>query len=144
LAQGVDVQRIQAYQIREFVEALYGVEAELRKAVGSGAPPAMRLALLGPVSPLAIARCVHDAVEKGRTPVAGAFQLVELSACLSRVKSAADDSAHGLTWRAFVGDALQQIQDILARVRERDPRAFGRRGAFRAYERAAAASGIAR
>ncbi len=69
---GVDKSRIQSYQIREFVEALNGISQDL--AASTQSEPSMRLALLGPVSPLALAHTVSDAVCSGcRSPMAAAF-----------------------------------------------------------------------
>jgi hypothetical protein len=50
----VDIDRIQSYQIREFVEALYGIRGDLQLAA-KGTEIAMKYTLLGDVSPVATA-----------------------------------------------------------------------------------------
>ena len=67
---GVDTSQIQSYIIREFVEALKGLNDDLKSAAGS-TKGCMQLALLGSISPLALAKHVRDATSSGeRTPTA--------------------------------------------------------------------------
>jgi hypothetical protein len=74
----VDTSRIQSYQVREFVEALEGIRADLA-AASRGTRATMRLAVVGPVSPVALARQVVDAFERRtRRATAAGFQLVEV------------------------------------------------------------------
>ncbi|HEY5374332.1 MAG TPA: hypothetical protein VIK01_11645, partial [Polyangiaceae bacterium] len=83
-AQSVDKSRIQAYQIRAFVDALPGIRSELLKACGSQG--ALYQAFLGEVSPVALAQHVLQQVAQGsRSVTAAAFQLVELLTLLRSV-----------------------------------------------------------
>lgn len=129
----VDTSRIQSYQIRAFVEALSGIKDELRAA--AAAPVAMRLAVLGPVSPVALARHVHDAVRAGqRSPVAGAFQLVEIGACLREAMTYARDARLAADWHALVVRAQAEVSRLAAELREQHGAALPE--AFASYERA--------
>jgi len=108
---GVDKSRIQSYQIREFVEALTGITQDLKAATQSES--SMRLALLGPVSPVALAQTVHYAVDAGgRTPMAAAFQLVEILACLKSARSFAVPERLSEAWERHLGDATNKITTI--------------------------------
>jgi hypothetical protein len=108
---GVDKSRIQSYQIREFVEALTGLTQDLKAATQS--EPSMRLALLGPVSPLALAETVIDAVQSGsRTPVAAGFQLVEILACLKSTRSFDVPERLAEAWQQNLQDATNKITRI--------------------------------
>ena len=73
----------------------------------------MRLALLGPVSPVALAQTVHYAVDAGgRTPMAAAFQLVEILACLKSARSFAVPERLSEAWERHLGDATNKITTI--------------------------------
>jgi hypothetical protein len=121
----VDTSRIQAYQVREFVEALHGIRGDLKAA--SSSPGTMRLALLGPVSPVALARHVQRAVERSeRTPTAGAFQLVEIVRCL-------DEAA---TWQRLLAEARTIVSTLLTHLQDQHPAAFPPDGPFRAFQTA--------
>lgn len=123
----VDTSRIQSYQIREFVESLAGIRADLQQAASS--ERAMRIALLGPVSPAALARLVRDQVRKGlRSSTGGAFQLVEIGQCIHAL------SAHpkASDWKCHADEALRQIGGLLTEIKATDPEL--RRGRFRKYE----------
>lgn len=126
-ASEVDTSGIQSYQVRSFIEALPGLERELQVAKTA---TALRFALRGPVSPLALARAVAARVQAGtRTTTAGAFQLVELLAVLDRLRSvAADDDA-----RATVDDAGDELGVVLADVIAAEPGGMG--PAFQRYQR---------
>jgi hypothetical protein len=113
-ASGVDKSRIQSYQIREFVEALAGLNQDLRSATRS--EPSMRLALLGPVSPFALAQTIIDAVVAGRrTPTAAGFQLVEILACLQSARSHSVPERLADVWQQH----LQQVQGKISRLLEK-------------------------
>lgn len=114
-AAGVDKSRIQSYQIREFVEALTGIRQDLEAATQSES--SMRLALLGPVSPVALAQTVRDAVDAGgRTPMAAAFQLVEILACLKSARSFAVPERLSEAWERHLGDATNKITTIFKQL----------------------------
>jgi hypothetical protein len=109
---GVDKSRIQSYQIREFVEALTGLRQDLQAANQS--EPSMRLALLGPVSPVALAQAVFEAAKMGRrTPTAAAFQLVEILACLISARSFGPPERLHQEWRRHVDEALNRTTHLL-------------------------------
>lgn len=78
----VDTSRIQSYQVRAFVEALEGLRQDLTRAAAA-TESAITRAVLGPVSPIALAREVirHEQAGK-RTPMAAGFELVEIATCL--------------------------------------------------------------
>jgi hypothetical protein len=131
---GVDRSRIQSYQIREFVEALAGIRQDLNGATQS--EPAMRLALLGPVSPFALAQTIVEAVNSGRrTQTAAAFQMVELLACL---KSARDLPVHDRlseSWAQHLQDATSKIAHLLTQLVAAHKDAFAANKAFFRYQR---------
>jgi hypothetical protein len=130
----VDTSKIRSYQIREFVEALGGIRADLRTAAQSGS--AMGLALRGPVSPVALAKAVDQAVrEQGRTPVAACFQLVEILAILRDAAGFAVPRYHD-EWTGLLAIARREIEEILARLKASNPEPFRARGPFARYERA--------
>lgn len=79
----VDTSQILSYQIREFVEALPGIRQELERSVVT--PSSIRLAFVGPVSPLALAKEIAHSGLRGKSQTAAAFQLIELEACVSDV-----------------------------------------------------------
>ena len=117
---GVDTSRIQSYQIREFVEALQGIRDDLRAS--SSSEPAMRLALSGPVSPVALAKIIVKAVEgKKRTATAGSFQLLELLACLfdARVFEVLEHLRG--PWIRQVNKAIVQIETLHERLVKNHP-----------------------
>jgi hypothetical protein len=137
---GVDKSRIQSYQIREFVEALTGLTQDLKAATQS--EPSMRLALLGPVSPLALVQTVIDAVQLGsRTPVAAGFQLVEILACLKSARSFAAPERLAEAWQQHLQDAIDRITRMFKQliVSHRGPLASNK--AFDRYQKAVLSGG---
>jgi phosphatidylserine/phosphatidylglycerophosphate/cardiolipin synthase-like enzyme len=118
LPSAVDTSRILSYQVRSFVQALHGVRGALRDATAT--ETTLRLALLGPVSPVALARQVHHAVTKdGRSPTAGAFQLVELLACLHDARSWEVDPRVAASWAKACQEACAHLTALLTEVRGR-------------------------
>jgi hypothetical protein len=108
----VDTSGIQSYQMREFVESLEGIVRDLRDA--SSSERTMRLALLGPVSPVALARQVSNAVSKEeRTPTAGGFQLVEILRCLDEVRRFERWEEWSTHWRK----AVKEVEAALGAMR---------------------------
>ena len=98
---GVDTSRIQSYIVREFVEALKGITDDL-KAAAQSPKACMRLALLGSVSPVALARRVLEAAQTGeRTPTASDSSLLRFLAALMRrvaFRLLPDLSKTGVAW----------------------------------------------
>lgn len=132
----VDTTRIQSYQIREFVEALRGIRDDLKSAVRSEA--AMRFALRGPVSPIALAREVFASARGGkRTAVAAGFQLLEIRACVLDARNYAPEP-HREQWRKLVDSALADLDQLLTQLRAEQPGALDATG-FHTYATALAA-----
>lgn len=126
----VDVSQIQSYQIREFVESLDGIREDLKLA--SGSERTMKLALCGPVSPIALAFMVVNKVkEKKRTPMAAGFQLVELLAC---VMSLNEEEGHDL-WAEHQERAKIEITAMLNALRKEYTSELGPTSNFAKYER---------
>jgi hypothetical protein len=135
IASGVDKSRIQSYQIREFVEALAGLNQDLRSATQS--EPAMRLALLGPVSPFALAQTIIDAVAAGRrTPTAAGFQLVEILACLQSVRSHPVPERLADVWQQHLQQVNGKISRLLEKLVADHPALFASNKAFARYRKA--------
>jgi hypothetical protein len=132
---GVDKSRIQSYQIREFVEALAGLRQDL--AASAQSEPAIRLALLGPVSPIALAGTVIDAVKcRGRTPTAAAFQLVEILACLKSARSTKVPDKLAEFWCRHLDDATATISRLLQQLLSDHSAKFADNRAFHRYQKA--------
>lgn len=130
----VDTSRIQSYQIREFVEALPGIVADLSAARISSAT--IRLALLGPVSPLALAREVSRAVdERRRTPVAAGFQIVEILGCLFQALKLEVPDKHALLWKEYVQKAISEVEAILSKMKTVFPDDLSKGTSFAKYEK---------
>lgn len=94
--QPIDTRRILAYFMRRFVQAIPGIEAEIRRASYSRA--ALDAALRGPTSPLALAEHAYESLtrepvldEPRKTPTAVGFQLTEILAALLRHESLVAD-----------------------------------------------------
>lgn len=118
---GVDKSQIQSYIIREFVEALNGITDDL-KAAARTPKACMRLTLLGPVSPLALARRVVEAAESGeRTPTATGFQLVEILGCLDRARQFQASARFEQDWAQLVDEAAHKVADMLEQLQQSFP-----------------------
>lgn len=132
---GVDKSRIQSYQIREFVEALAGLKQDLQKATQS--EQSMRLALLGPVSPVALAQTILEAAKSGRrTPTAAAFQLVEILACLKSARKQPVADRLSPAWQQHLGHSIGKIVRLLDQIVAAHPELFASSKAFRRYQKA--------
>ena len=96
----IDTRRILAYFIRRFVQAIPGIEAEIRRAAYSRA--SLDAALRGPTSPLELAERVFASLarapapdEPAKTPTAVGFQLTEILAAVLRCQAhVADPELH--------------------------------------------------
>lgn len=132
---GVDKSRIQSYQVREFVEALAGLNQDLESATQS--EPAMRLALLGPVSPVALAQTILDAASTGRrTPTAAAFQLVEILACLRAAHGNSTPPRLADKWHDLLSQASGKISRHLDSLLDRNAAEFSANKSFARYHQA--------
>ncbi|MDY6988928.1 MAG: hypothetical protein SWQ30_12830 [Thermodesulfobacteriota bacterium] len=131
----VDTSHIQSYQIREFVEALEGITQDL-KAASRASEQAMRLSLLGEVSPVGLAKLVMEAVMSGqRSEIAGGFQLVEILGCLKSAREYDTPDRYKKSWLGFVGQAEEEIERRIRTLGERAPRLIGGRSPFSKYRR---------
>ncbi len=110
----VDKNRIQAYQIRAFVDALPGIKRELLALRGSDG--VLYQAFCGEVSPVALAQHVVEQVASGRrTATAGAFQLAELGALLRAVAAQAPADVEHYTVRCEC--ARREVEVMLEKLR---------------------------
>ena len=91
----------------------------------------MRLALLGPVSPVELARRVHDSVKEGRSPTAAGFQLVEISECLREIV----DLPESKKWEEYRCKALKEVEALLHELIKAYPGMLGLNTAFDRYQR---------
>lgn len=124
----VDTSRIQSYQIREFVESLEGLREDLKNA--SFSARSMRLALLGPVSPVALARMIKNQVTlQARSSVAAGFQLLEIISCLNECK----DFGHYGEWKNHLNKASSEIETMLSEMKIGCPELSA--GSFQRYEK---------
>jgi hypothetical protein len=128
--QSVDKGRIQAYQIRAFVDALPGIRRELLAARGSRG--VLYQAFLGEVSPVALAQHVMSQVALGsRSVTAAAFQLVELGALLGSVAGGAPAEVEH--YAEACQQARQEIEKRLAALRQTNANHLGANSAFARY-----------
>jgi hypothetical protein len=105
---GVDTSSIQSYRIRAFVEALPGLRRDLELAACS--EPSIRFALRGPVSPVALATEICNAVrEEGRSATAAGFQLIEILACLSSMSNYQVSGRLVEAWSRHLATAVDDI-----------------------------------
>lgn len=108
----VDTSSIQTYQMRVFIDALPGLRDDLARA--SRAPSAMRIAVLGPVSPVALAR--HVAGHASRSRTAKAFQLVEILAAIVAAGCLDVQADHRARWAGATGEARAEVESLLSGV----------------------------
>ena len=126
----VDTSRIQSYQVREFVEALQGIRDDLT-AASKTTRASMRLAVSGPVSPVALAKEVRDAARTGRrSATAAGFQLVEIATCLKEASRSKDVEP---VWRALLDEGRQAVETMLAKLAAASPAELGPRTSFARY-----------
>lgn len=128
--QSVDKAKIQAYQIRAFVDALPGLRRTLLAARGSRG--LLYQAFMGEVSPLALAEEITLlAARGGRSATAAAFQLVELVALLDGL--AAEVPADVEHYAEVSGQARDKIQKHLDTLRQASGSQLGASSAFARY-----------
>lgn len=111
----VDTSKILSYQIRAFVEALPGLREVLLRE--SSTPTSIRLAVLGPISPLALAKEIHRAAEQGRSPVAAGFQLVELQRALRNLRAEKVPDPVRPAWLETLEEADRRVGTMIAELR---------------------------
>lgn len=114
----VDTSAIQSYQVREFVEALAGLRADLLRA-SSATEAAMLRAVVGTISPVALAAEVLRLAMAGqRSPIAAGFELVEIASCLIEARHA---PGHGSAWPIVVEQGLERVRTLLEQLVARHP-----------------------
>ncbi len=129
----VDTSRIQSYQVREFVEALQGIRDDLA-AASKGTDATMRLAVSGPVSPVALARQVRDAARTGkRGATAAGFELVEIATCLKEASQAEGVKA---SWPTLLEEGRRTVEAMLAELVAACPMELGPKTSFALYAQA--------
>jgi hypothetical protein len=129
-ASRVDTSKIQSYQVKSFVEALAGLRQDLERAAKS-TKARMQRAVLGPISPLALAREVVAREQSGaRSPVAAGFELVEILLCIQDARTAALESED---WRNTADQGIEAIRSLLREMSERRAELRGAGSAFKTY-----------
>ena len=111
----VDTSTIPSYIIREFIEAIPGIETELQQCTVS--EPSMRLAVLGPVSPLTLAKEIVKAARSDkdkRSYTAAGFQLLELLLCINKAKSYMLKKELKASWLQLLNKAEKEIETLLS------------------------------
>jgi hypothetical protein len=130
---GVDTTKIQSYQIREFVEALQGIQDDLRSAA-RGTETAMKLAVHGEVSPVTLAheavRAVHN---QRRSATAAGFQLVEILACLAKAQNFEVPVARRDAWSDCLKRARKEVETLLSELLDRNGGELKSQRAFHRY-----------
>lgn len=122
----VDTSRIQSYIVRDFVEALKGMRDDL-KAAAQSSKACMRLALLGSVSPVALAKRVVEAADsQKRTPTASGFQLVEILACIDEARHYEAATRFQVEWLSFVDEAAVEVYGMFNKLKHRHLGALSR------------------
>jgi hypothetical protein len=97
----------------------------------------MRLALLGPVSPAALAQTILDAVLSGRrTPTAAGFQLVEILACLRSARSHPVPERLAAVWQQHLQQANGKISRLFEKLVADRSDLFASNKAFVRYRKA--------
>lgn len=127
----VDTRRILAYFIRQFVQAIPGIEAELSRANYSR--PSLDAALRGPTSPLALAERVFASLtmpetnnEPKKTPTAVGFQLTEILASLLRCRSGIADPALQDCFEPVIDRCRKMLSALVAQEVELQTEEFRR------------------
>jgi hypothetical protein len=128
----IDTRRILAYFMRRFVQAIPGIEAEVRRAAYSRA--ALDAALRGPTSPLELAEQAYRSLarpptdtEPLKTPTAVGFQLTEILAALRRCEASIADPELRPCFAPVIARCRELLDDLIARQPEL------RAGAFPGY-----------
>lgn len=129
----IDTRRILAYFIRRFVQAIPGMEAEIRRSSYSRA--ALDAALRGPTSPLELAERAFASLSRAptsdepvKTAIAVGFQLTEILALLLRGKAQITDEA---LKDCFVS-AISRCQELVRSLADIHPEL--KNGAFHLYQ----------
>lgn len=125
----IDTRRILAYLIRRFVEAIPGIEAELRRAAYSRA--SLDSALRGPTSPLALAERAFSSLfqppandEPQKTPTAVGFQITEILASLLRSQATTGDPEMRVCFDSVLVRCRELLNTLIAQFPELQTKSF--------------------
>ena len=125
----IDTSGILAYFIRRFVQAIPGIEAEIRRAGYSRA--SLDAVLRGPTSPLELAERAFASLnrpptrnEPQKTATAVGFQLTEILAALIRSKAAISDSALQACFDPVISRCREMLNTLVAQQTELQAQGF--------------------
>jgi hypothetical protein len=125
----IDTRRILAYFIRRFVQAIPGIETEIRRACYSRA--ALDAALRGPTSPLELAERAYESLtrnpasdEPPKTPTSVGFQLTEILASLLRCQSCATNSELRECFQPVITRCRHMLETLAAKETELQTKGF--------------------
>jgi hypothetical protein len=119
----IDTRRILAYFIRRFVQAIPGIETEIRRAGYSRA--SLDAVLRGPTSPLELAERAYASLtlppasdEPAKTPTAVGFQLTEILAALLRSQALVTDSGLQECFPPVVARCREMLDTLVSKHEE--------------------------
>lgn len=119
----IDTRRILTYFIRRFVQAIPGIEAEIRRAGYSRA--SLDAVLRGPTSPLELAERAYVSLtrdpapdEPAKTPTAVGFQLTEILAALLRCQALVTDSELQECFQPVIARCGEMLDTLISKQAE--------------------------
>lgn len=125
----IDTSRILAYFIRRFVQAIPGIEAEIRRAGYSRA--SLDAVLRGPISPLEFAERAFISLnrppthnEPQKSPTAVGFQLTEILAALLRSKEFISDSELQACFDPVISRCREMLSTLVSEQAELQSQGF--------------------
>jgi hypothetical protein len=125
----IDTRRILAYFIRRFVQAIPGIEAEVRRAGYSRV--SLDAALRGPMSPLELAKRAYASLtrpatmnEPVKTPTAVGFQLTEIVAALLRCQSLVTDAELHKCFHPVIACCRERLDALVSTQAELQAKGF--------------------
>lgn len=125
----IDTGRILAYFIRRFVQAIPGIEAEIRRAGYSRT--SLDTVLRGPTSPLELAERAFASLarrpscnEPQKTPTAVGFQLTEILAALIRSQAAVVDPELKLCFDPVIARCGEMLSILVSQEKELQAEGF--------------------
>jgi hypothetical protein len=125
----IDTRRILAYFIRRFVQAIPGIEAEIRRAGYSRA--SLDAVLRGPTSPLELAERAYASLtqipasdEPVKTPTSVGFQLTEILAALLRSQALVTDSGLQECFSPVVARCREMLDNLVSKHEELQAEGF--------------------
>jgi hypothetical protein len=125
----IDTRRILAYFIRRFIQAVPGIEAEIRRAGYSRA--SLDAVLRGPTSPLELAERAYASLtqtpasdEPAKAPTAVGFQLTEILAALLRSQALVTDSGLQECFAPVVARCRELLDTLVSKYQELQAEGF--------------------